>query len=141
MGLAAAHGLDTRRPERRAVERAHRDRRLAVAAAVPFLAKGQVAAGVELNAVAHPTAVALDEADHAAVVVAVGMAEDQAVELIRLDPQEIEVAVHDLRREAEIEQISMLFSAFRGFEVQRQAPFAGQGRGLPAGDARDVLYP
>src|SRR5215208_4560824 len=119
MGLAAAHGLDTRRPERRAVERAHRDRRLAVAAAVPFLAKGQVSAGIELDAVAYPVAVALDEADHAAVMVAVRMAEDQAVEFFGLDPQQVEVAVHDLRREAEIEQVLMLLARFGGFEVQR----------------------
>jgi hypothetical protein len=139
--MIAAYRLDMRRPQCLAVERPHRDRRLAVAAAIPLLPEGQVASGIKLEVVAHALPVALDEADQAAVMVAVRMAQDQAVELLRLDPEQVEIAVHDLRGEAEIEQILVLLAGSCRLEVQREAPFAGQGRSLTAGYAGDVLDP
>ena len=40
-----------------------------------------------------------------AVMVAVRVAEDEAVELFRRDPEQVEIAVDDLRGEAEIEEV------------------------------------
>ena len=62
------------------------------AAAVPFLAERQVAAGVQPQIVAHPRPVMADKPDHPAVMVAVRMAEDEPVELLGRDAEQVEIA-------------------------------------------------
>ena len=115
MGMVAAHGLDLRGGERRPVERAPRGR-LGIARAQPLLAKHRATAGVELEVVAHLSAVLFHKADHAAVMVAVRMAEDQPVEMLAgFDAEQIEVAQQDFRRVAEIKQVLPFTAAVLGF--------------------------
>ena len=72
-------------------------------------------------------------------MIAVGVAEDQAVDLGGIDVEQVGVAQHDLRRVAEIQHVLRLGAGAAGFEVQRQAPLAGQRRHLAARHLADVL--
>src|SRR5216684_6327879 len=138
MGMLARHGLDPRCFERRRVERAPRAW-LLVARAEPFLAEHRIAAGEQFEVVTHPAAVMLDKADHPPVMVAMRVAEDQAVEPLGHDAEQVEIAQEDLRRIAEIEEVlAARPGAFR-FEMQREAPFAGEGRGLATANTADML--
>ena len=94
---------------------------------------------VEAQVVAHPVPVARHETLQAAIVIAVPVAQDQAVQPCRIDVQQFEIPVQDLRRIAEIEQVPGLMPACRRFEMQREAPFAGERCHMPSGDHPDML--
>src|SRR6266567_5164070 len=79
------------------------------------------------------------EPDHPAVMVAMRMAENQAVEPLGHDAEQVEIAQEDLRGIAEIEEILAARPRARRFEVQREAPFTGKSRGLAATDPADML--
>src|SRR6185312_14468726 len=68
-------------------------------------------------------------------------AEDEAVELFGLDPEDVEIAVQYLRRKAEIEEVLAAPPRRLGYQVQRQAPLAGEGLALAPGHAPDMLDP
>src|SRR5689334_10540221 len=110
-----------------AVGRSHRHRLLALAVAVPFLSVGLVArAGLQLQTHVRKRAVAADKSGHPTVMIAVRMAEYQTVELFRRDAEQVEITVEHLGGETEIEEILIAPSRRLGFEMQRQAPFAGE---------------
>ena len=58
------------------------------------------------------------KADQAAEVVAVGVAEDQAVDLGGVDVEQVGVAQNDLRRIAEIQHVLRLGAGAVRFEMQ-----------------------
>jgi len=64
-------------------------------------------------------AVLRHEARKPAVVIAMAVTQDQAVEPRRLDIEQAEIAVDDVGRVAEIEQILRRGAALLGFEMQR----------------------
>ena len=72
-------------------------------------------------------------------MVAVTVAQDQPVDLRRLDVEELEVAVDDLRRVAEVEHVLGFRAVFHRCEVEREPPFAGERHVRTAGNAPDVL--
>ncbi len=80
-----------------------------------------------------------DEPFEPAEMIAVAVAQDQAVDPARIEVEQFEVADQHLGRVAEIEQILRPGAGLRRFEVQRQAPLAGKGRALMAGDMADML--
>jgi hypothetical protein len=73
----------------------------------------------------HCFAVLPDKADQPPEMVAMRMAQDQPVELLGIDPEQIEIAQEDFRRVAEIEQILTLAGVVLAFKMKRQPPFAG----------------
>src|SRR4051812_6926356 len=97
------------------VRRTDRDR-VAAGRTGPFLAEGQAAcAGVQLQRLVQLRPIAADKAGKAAVMVAVRMAEYQAVEPFRLDAEQVKVAVQHLGGETEIEQILIAPTRRLGF--------------------------
>jgi hypothetical protein len=79
------------------------------------------------------------EAVESAVVIAVAMAQDQAVDFPGFDAEQPEVAVDDLGRVAEIEHVLRLRAFLDRCEMERQPPFRGESHVGPAGDAPNVL--
>ena len=67
------------------------------------------------------------------------MTQDQAVDARRVDVEQIEIAVHDLGRVAEVDQILVARTVARRIEMQRQPPLAGQRRHLPPRHLAHVL--
>jgi hypothetical protein len=140
VGGGAGHRLDPRGGERRTVERAPGPG-FAVARAQPFLAEHQVAAGEQPQIVAHLAAVVADKAGETAIMVAMRVAQDQPIELFGPQVEQVEIAQEDFRRVAEIEQVLAAAGTAARLQMQRQAPFAGEGGGLAPGDAADMLDP
>ena len=65
-------------------------------------------------------------------MVAVAVAQDEAVNAPRIDAEQVEIAVQDLRRVAEIQQILRLLPGAGRLQVQGQAPFRRERGHLPA---------
>ena len=72
-------------------------------------------------------------------MIAVGMAEDKPVDAPGVDAEQVEIAVDDFRRIAEIENILRVGGGADGFEVERQPPLAGEGGHLPPRYLPDML--
>lgn len=72
-------------------------------------------------------------------MIAVGMAEDQTVDPRGIDFEQIGVAQNDLRGIAEIQHVLRVGASAVGFEMQRKAQFAGQGRYLTPRHLTNVL--
>src|SRR5262249_30362722 len=104
VGIVAANRFDTRRMKRIPVE-CTPGGRLFIARAHPFLAKGFLAASKQAKIDRYAVAVMRDKARQSAVMVAVPMAEDQAIEPLGLDTKQREIADQDLRRVAKIEEV------------------------------------
>ena len=80
-----------------------------------------------------------DEARQPSVVIAVGVAQYQAINLGGVDIEEMEVPVDDLGRVAEIEHVlGPRASSLRG-EMKRQAPLTCQRRHLAARNPLEVF--
>ena len=80
-----------------------------------------------------------DKARQPTVMVAVPVAQNEPVEPLGLEAEQREIAQQHLGGVAKIEQILPGFTRVAGFEMQRQAPFAGQGRVHIAANAADML--
>ena len=91
-----------------------------------------LAAGVEAQILAHLRAPRFEEAHQPAVMVVMPVAEDQRIDLGRVDLQQFEIVGVDVGGEAEIEQIAPRLAAFGRFDVQREAPLAFQRLALRA---------
>ena len=100
----AGDGNDLLRGQRGAVERPPRHPLVAKSLG-PALAKDALAADIERHLVAHAVAEAVDESLHPAVMVAVGVAQDQPVKPRGIDVEEFEIAAENLRRVAEIQHV------------------------------------
>ena len=135
--LVAAYRRHVLRGQRDAIDRAPRDRRGGLAD--PALLEDVLAADIEREVARHAAAPLRDEARHAAEVVAVAVAEDQAVDPAGIDVEQIEVAVDDLGRVAEVDQVLRLVAGRVGLHVQRQPPLAGERRHLALGHLAHVL--
>ena len=68
-----------------------------------------------------------DEPFEPAIVVAVPVAQNKAVDPARIEIEQLKVPDQHLGRIAKVQQISGFFAGPGGFQVQGQAPFAGQG--------------
>ena len=66
----------------------------------------------------HARAMLHQKADQAAEVVTVGVAEDQAIDLGRVDVEQIGIAQNDLRRIAEIQHVLCFGAGAMGPEMQ-----------------------
>ena len=62
-----------------------------------------------------------------AIVIAMPVAQNQAVEPARVEIEQFEVADQHLRRIAEVQQVPGLATGIRRFQMQGQAPLAGEG--------------
>jgi hypothetical protein len=102
--------------EHSAIDRTPRDRVLGIAE--ELFPEAFLAAIVEAQVVAHARAMLHQEADEAAEVVAVGVAEDQAIDLAWVDVEQIGVAQNDLRRIAEIQHVLCFGAGAVGLEMQ-----------------------
>ena len=80
-----------------------------------------------------------DKADKPAIVVAMSMAQHQAIEPGRIDAQQVDIAVEDFRRVTEIQKVLGAGSATLRLQVQRQPPFTGQRGHLTAADFAGVF--
>src|SRR5437016_3072149 len=134
----AADGADPRGIECGAVERAPRAW-LLLARADPLLAKRLLAAGKELQIPAHAVAIMGDKPWQPTVMVAVSVAQNEPVELLGLDAEQTEIAQQHFGGVAEVEEVLPRFTRVAGFEMQRQAPLAGQSRVQIAADPADML--
>src|SRR5579863_8648415 len=74
-------------------------------------------------------------------MVEMAVAQDQPVERACVEIEEGEIAVEDLRRVAEIEEVLRGYAGALRLEMQREAPFAGQGRAFVAADMPCMLDP
>jgi hypothetical protein len=72
-------------------------------------------------------AVLLNEAIEPAEVVAMTMAQDETVDAGRIDAEQVEIAVDDLGRVAEVENVLRFRAILYGGEVQREPPLGGKG--------------
>src|SRR5690348_13878445 len=102
----AQHGLDLGLGEVAAVEHAEQDglvlaRRLHIA-----VAEIGLAAGEELEVGPHLSAMLAEEPDEAAEMVEMAVAQNEPVELRRLDIEQLDVAIEHFGRVAEIEQVA-----------------------------------
>jgi hypothetical protein len=80
-----------------------------------------------------------DKAWQPAVMVAVSVAQNEPVEPLGLDAEQTEIPQQHLRRVAEVEEILPRCTRIAGFEMQRQTPFAGQGRVHIVANTADML--
>ena len=135
--LRAAHRHHLLCFERGAVERAP-GRGLA-AFFHPFGAEHRLASDVECDVVAHLRAVLADKTVQPAEMIEVPVTQDQPVDFRRLDVEQIEIAVDDLRRVTEVEHVLRLGAVMLRSKVKRQAPLAGKGGFGAADDAPDML--
>lgn len=79
------------------------------------------------------------ESGKPAIVVAMPVAQDEPVKALRIDIEQREIAVDDLGRIAEIEEVLRFGTLSLLFEMQRQTPFAGERRHWPTADRTDML--
>src|SRR6185312_7759970 len=118
MRRLAQNGLNLGIGEVTAVEHAEEDgliltRRLHIA-----VAEIGLAAGEELEVGRHLSAVLGEEPDEPAVVVKMAVAQDESVELCRVDLEQLDVAVEHFRRVAEIEQVAPRLGPAHRFEME-----------------------
>jgi len=97
------------------------------------VAKIVLAAGVEAQILAHLRPSRFEEPDQPAVMVEVTVAENQRIDLGRVDVHHPEIVGIDVRGKAEIQQIAPLFAASCRFDVQRETPLAGERLALRRG--------
>ena len=116
MRLVAAHGRHMLGGEHLAIDRTPRDRVLGIAE--ELFPEAFFAAIVEAQVAAHARAMLHQEADQAAEMVAVGVAEDQAIDLGGVDVEQIGVAQNDLGRIAEIQHVLCFGAGAVGLEMQ-----------------------
>ena len=122
----AQHHRDLVRDDRATIERAEfavlplRRRR------ADAMAEIVLAACVELYVGRKHAAIFVEEADQAAVVVDVPVADDQRLDLARIDLQQAHVVDDRRRRVAEVQQDRALVLVALRFEVERQTPFVVQ---------------
>src|SRR6185437_11527290 len=90
------------------------------------LAEIVLAAGVHGHVGVHVLAMPIEEAEQAAPMVEVAMAHDQRVDLLRIDLQQVHVAVDRLGRPTEVQEERALLLATMRLEIKRQSPFAVQ---------------
>jgi hypothetical protein len=72
-------------------------------------------------------------------MVAVPVAQNEPVEPFGLDAEQDEIPQQHLGRVAKVQQVLPGLACIAGFEMKRQAPFAGQGRVQIAANAADML--
>ena len=108
--------------DRLAVERAE------IAARIAPPAKAVLAADVERQLLLERRPMRLEEAEHAAEMVVMAVAEHHGVEGRRIDLEDRQVVEQDFRRVAEIDQHIALLGAARRLHVHREAPFAVEHR-------------
>jgi hypothetical protein len=122
----AAHRGDGRGLQRRAVEPTP-GHRVGAAPLDPFFAKIGFASGEELQVRPHSCAIMAHEPLEPAIVVAMPVAQNQAIEPTRVEIEQFEVADQHLRRIPEVQQVPRLATGMRRFQMQGQAPLAGEG--------------
>ena len=82
-------------------------------------------ARVELDVGRHHRAVFLQEANEAAIVIDMPVADDHRLDLRRIDLEQIHI-VENCRGVAEVEQDRAVLCAALRFQIQREAPFIVQ---------------
>ena len=85
-----------------------------------------LAAGIEPHVGRKHTAVSVEKADQAAIVVDVPMADDQRLDLARVDLQQAHIVDDRRRGIAEVQQDRALLLVALRFEVERETPFIVQ---------------
>ena len=134
----AAHRAEVGSLERLAVEQAP-GHRFGAAPLDPLLVKIALTAGEELEIRAHSGAIMANEPFEPAIVIAMPVAQDQPVDQTRIEIEQLEVPDQHLGGIAKIQQIARLGTGLCGFQMQRQAPFAGKGRALMPVDVANML--
>src|SRR5215472_16267593 len=134
----AAHRADVGSLERLAIEHPP-GHRIGAAPLDPFLAKVGLAAGKEPQVGAHACSIVGDEAFEPAIVVAMPVAQNKAVDPARIEIEQFEVSDQHLGRIAKVQQVPGFPACLDRFQMQRQAPFAGKGRSLVPVDVANML--
>ena len=103
-----------------------------------------LAAGIELDVGRQHVAILPEEADQAAVMVDMTVADDQRLHLARVDPQQPDVVDQRRGRVAEVEHDRALLLVALRFQEERQSPLVVQnvaGVGAAAGTRAVVNDP
>jgi hypothetical protein len=72
-------------------------------------------------------------------MVAMSMAQDEAIDMGRIEVEQIEVPDQHFGGIAKIQQISRPAAGLGRLQMQRQPPLAGEGRALMPRDVADML--
>lgn len=102
-----------------------------------------LAAGIELEVGRERSAVPGEEAVQPAIMVVMAMADDQGIDLGRVDLEDADIVEERIGAVAEIEQDGARIRALLGFEEERQTPLVVQHLAIiraAAGPRRDMLH-
>ena len=106
--------------------------------AIEATAEVVFATGVELDARLDRAAVFVEEADEAAEMIEVPVADHEGVDLFGVDAQQFDVVEQALRRVAEVEHHGARFARPLRLQKQRKAPFIMQGAAIVGDGGRPL---